>query len=153
MAKLRGHVIYNIFSSIPLSAVQSVLVEHPPSSPFWTKALGPLQELRYIKLTTDCIPNRASVLSPVLDNCAENGGEHTSQRSYQIFAPALGELEPDHIDFSPFDQLTVRKEEGRALGRLTITQCYIDEFDEQDMSDVAGELQWDGECSPMYIHT
>ncbi|KAF8550226.1 hypothetical protein OG21DRAFT_445625 [Imleria badia] len=163
--KLRDRVISNICSSIPLSGVRSVLVDCPPFSPsFWKKALGPLQELRYIKLIGGYMPNLASVLSPTLDYHAEDEGEPAGQGSHQIFAPALEELELLCIVFStgfeadPWlrcgtlrrlcDALADRKEEGRALGRFTMTRCCVDESDEQKLSDVVGEFQWDGDFSP-----
>ena len=132
-------IISDICCSIPLTHVQSVHVLRPPiSSTFWTRALGDLQGLRYIKLSQGNIPELASVLRLTPHDPAEKQGGHADRGSNRIFAPALEELELYEIEFSTepperdmdilatnvvrslCDALSTRKE---PRGRLIMTRC------------------------------
>ncbi|KAF8138933.1 hypothetical protein EV363DRAFT_1445705 [Boletus edulis] len=119
-------ILGNISSFVPLMDVQSLHVINPPVLPaIWRSALGHLQDLRYLKLSSGDLPDLAPVLSLTditTSEGAEDQGGHTNRSPDRMLAPALEELELDDIFFwkrtkkdkCPVDDLVVN---------FTITQC------------------------------
>ncbi|KAF8138947.1 hypothetical protein EV363DRAFT_1315259 [Boletus edulis] len=131
-------ILGDISTFVPLMDVQSVHVIHPPVLPaIWRSALGHLQNLRYLKLSSGDLPDLAPVLSLTdltTSEGAEGQGGQTNRSPDWMLAPALEELELDDIfswkrtkkDKCPIDvqafcnALATRK---GSSGQLTITQC------------------------------
>lgn len=86
--------ISGVCCSLPLTNVQSLHVIDPSSaSAFWSKILGHLQGLRYLKLTEGWLPDLATVLSAAHDDDTEDQRERDDQQgSERIVAPALVEV-------------------------------------------------------------
>ncbi|KAF8437305.1 hypothetical protein L210DRAFT_3547485 [Boletus edulis BED1] len=96
-------ILGDISSFVPLMDVQSVHVINPPVLPtIWRSALGHLQNLRYLKLSSGDLPDLAPVLSLTdltTSEGAEGQGGRTNRNPDRMLAPALEELELCNISF------------------------------------------------------
>ncbi|KAF8437297.1 hypothetical protein L210DRAFT_3547425 [Boletus edulis BED1] len=133
-------ILGDISSFVPLMDVQSLHVIYPPVSPAtWRTALGHLQDLRYLKLSSGDLPDLAPVLS-LTDSTTFEGAEgqsgHTNRSPDRMHAPALEELELHRISFQKRSKKDMDKRPvdvqalGDALatckgssGQVTITEC------------------------------
>ncbi|KAF8138968.1 hypothetical protein EV363DRAFT_1445735 [Boletus edulis] len=131
-------ILGDISTFVPLMDVRSVHVIHPPVLPaIWRSALGHLQNLRYLKLSSGDLPDLAPVLSLTdltTSEGAEGQGGRTNRNPDRRLAPALEELELDGISFwkrtqknkcpvdvqALCDALATRK---GSSGQLTINRC------------------------------
>ncbi|KAF8423175.1 hypothetical protein L210DRAFT_3570315 [Boletus edulis BED1] len=133
-------ILDDVSSFVPLMDVQSVHVINPPVLPaIWRSALGHLQDLRYLKLSSGNLPDLAPVLSLTAlttSEGTEGQGGHTNRNPGRMLAPTLEKLELHGISFwkrskkdmdkhpvdlqALCDALTTRK---GSSGQLVITHC------------------------------
>ncbi|KAF8433015.1 hypothetical protein L210DRAFT_3557338 [Boletus edulis BED1] len=132
-------ILGDISTFVPLMDVQSFEVIKPPVLPaIWRSALGQLQDLRYLKLTSGDLPDLAPMLSLsdlTTSEGAEGQGGRTNRNPDRMLAPALEELELCNISFwkrtkkdkcpvdvqALCDSLATRK---GSSGQLTIARCF-----------------------------
>ncbi|KAF8138963.1 hypothetical protein EV363DRAFT_1208943 [Boletus edulis] len=131
-------ILGDISTFVPLMDVQSFEVINPPVLPaIWRCALGHLQNLRYLELSSGDLPDLAPMLS-LTDLTASEGAEgqggRTNRNPDRMLAPALEELELFNISFwkrtkkdkcpvdvqALCDSLATRK---GSSGQLTIDRC------------------------------
>ncbi|KAF8433005.1 hypothetical protein L210DRAFT_3633277 [Boletus edulis BED1] len=132
-------ILGDISTFVPLMDVQSLHVIKPPVLPaIWRSALGQLQDLRCLKLTSGDLPDLAPMLcltDLTTSEGAEGQGGRTNRNPDRMLAPALEELELCNISFwkrtkkdkcpvdvqALCDSLATRK---GSSGQLTIARCF-----------------------------
>lgn len=138
-------IISDICCCMPLTNVRRVHIVTPPfPSSFWSKTLGHLSDVRYLKLSQGYMPDLAPVLSLVPYVYTENQD--------RLLAPALEVLELYDITFSSpldsegdvpsaadvqslYDALSSRKE---CPGHLTMVRCVVGIHDGGEQLDMVG---------------
>ena len=133
---LTEHDIHRIMSdiccSLPLTNVQSLHVIQPEfASVIWTKILGCLDGLRYMKLSDACMPDLSILSSTAAENLNGQRSRDHGATPGHIFVPALEELELYRIMFIPecgmseqalVDALSTRK---GLRDRLITIECEV----------------------------